>query len=273
MRVSRAAVLGVWIPRAAFAIGLIALVSSCGFLPISKMSFVGTELLEAAPKPPPQDSAFDGCGDAGSQPDYALNRLKNRIDEGKYLPISWTVIARLPWPRRVGYRFRNQWTEGETKQVKRFEGVAVEVEGHLAAYKLEVPEPPNCYSRAEKLRDFHLWLSEHDHDSESNSIVVELTPRVRVSHPTWNEDRLAALVATHARIRIRGWLMLDQMHPESVGHVRSTLWEVHPIMQIDRRSSGAKWIPLDSLSPSADSGLVRGGAAPSPPRKNEPARE
>src|SRR6266566_9592169 len=120
--------------------------SGCGFLPLSKMSFVGTEILEAAHKPAAVDSAFEGCGEAGSQPDYALNRLKNRVDEGKFLPTAWKVIARLPWPRRVGYRFRNQWTTGETREVKGFEGAAVEVEGHLAGYKLELPEPPNCYS-------------------------------------------------------------------------------------------------------------------------------
>lgn len=110
------------VARALLTACMAGVVGSCGFLPISKMSFVGTEVLEAAPKPPPHDSAFDGCGDAGAQPDYTLNRLKNRVDEGKYLPISWKVIARLPWPRRVGYRFRHQWTEGETKQVQRFEG-------------------------------------------------------------------------------------------------------------------------------------------------------
>lgn len=133
---------------------------------------------------------------------------------------------------------------------------AVEVEGYLVAYRLEIPEPPNCYSRAEKLRDFHLWLSEHEHDVESNSIVVEITPRVRASHPEWEDDRLAALAATQAHIRIRGWLMLDQMHPENVGRNRATLWEVHPILQIAWRSSHGKWIPLDSLSPSADNGLL-----------------
>ena len=255
---SRTRVSTIRIARTLFAAYVAAVTSSCGFLPISKMSFVGSEVLEAAPKPPPRDSAFDGCGDAGSQPDYALNRLKNRVDSGTYLPVSWKLIARLPWPRRVGHRFRHQWTEGETKQVKRFEGVAVEVEGYLVAYKLEIPEPPNCYSRGEKFRDFHLWLAEREHDVESNSIVVEVTPRIRVSHPKWDEERLAALVATQARVRIRGWLMLDQMHPENVGRNRATLWEVHPITHIDWRSSRGKWIPLDSLSPSADTGSVQG---------------
>ena len=230
---------------------------SCGFLPLRGTSLVGTEILASAPKPTPIDSVFEGCGDAGSQPDYTLNRLKNRVDEGKYLPVSWRLIAHLPWPRSVGYRFRHQWTQGETRDVRRFEGAAVEVEGYLAGYKLEIPEPPNCYSTAERHKDFHLWLAEHERGAEGQSIVVEITPRVRASHPEWSESRLAALVSTQARVRVRGWLMLDQMHPENVGRNRATLWEVHPIMQLDWRSSRGDWVPLDSLSPASDSGLTR----------------
>lgn len=223
--------------------------SSCGFLPISGTSLVGASVLETSPKPAPLDSTFEGCGDAGSQPDYTLNRLKNRVDEGTYVPVPWTVVARLPWPRRVGYRFRHQWTQGETNEVKRFEGVAVELEGYLADFKRELPEPPNCYSTAERHKDFHLWLAEHEHGEKRGSVVVEITPRVRVSHPNWDEERLIALAATQVRIRVRGWLMLDQMHPEDVGGNRATLWEVHPIMDIVWLSSGGQWVSLDSLSP------------------------
>ncbi|HEX8946148.1 MAG TPA: hypothetical protein VF785_23635, partial [Gemmatimonadaceae bacterium] len=53
------------------------------------------------------------------------------------------------------------------------------------------------------------------------------------------------------RVRIRGWLMLDQMHPESVGHSRATLWEIHPIMHLDWRESRGRWISLDSLPPAS----------------------
>lgn len=63
------------------------LVSGCGFLPVTRTSRAGVDVLESAPKPAPVDSAFDGCGDAGSQPDYTLNRLKNRVDEGRYTPV------------------------------------------------------------------------------------------------------------------------------------------------------------------------------------------
>src|SRR5689334_23991489 len=92
-------------------VGVIALGAvGCGFLPITRLSSAGTEVLLNAPKPTPVDSAFDGCGPAGSQPDYVLNRRKNRVDTAeRYIPITWQTFARLPFPRRVGYRFRNQW--------------------------------------------------------------------------------------------------------------------------------------------------------------------
>lgn len=243
------------IARCRSSIGLISLtcLGACGLLPISRTSLAGTDVLQTVPKPAPLDSEFDGCGDAGSQPDYTLNRLKNRIDDGEYVPVPWTMIARLPWPRRVGYRFRNQWTSGETDDVRRFEGAAVEVEGYLVAYKLEIPEPPNCYSLAERHRDFHLWLSERDGGDKRRSIVIEITPRVRLSHPNWTEQRLAAIVAAQVPLRARGWLMLDQMHPENVGRNRVTLWEVHPILHLDWRSPNGEWVSLDSLSPAAGS--------------------
>jgi len=80
---------------------------------------------------------------------------------------------------------------------------------------------------------------------------------VRVSHSGWTDERLAALVETQARVRIRGWLMLDQMHPESMPWTRFTLWEVHPIMQIDWRTSRNAWVSLDILSPASDSSRER----------------
>ena len=226
------------------------LLAGCGFLPITRLSSAGTEVLVQAPKPEPVDSAFDGCGPSGSQPDYVLNRRKNRVDTAAtYIPISWQTLARLPFPRRVGYRFRNQWTSGETKEIARFEGAAIEVEGYITDLKLETPEPPNCYSTDPAERDYHLWLTEAPHQGKRESVVVEITPRIRVTHTGWSEPRLRALIEMQARVRLRGWLMFDQMHPESMPWTRFTLWEMHPIVQIDWKTSGDKWTPLDSLSP------------------------
>ena len=224
----------------------VALATGCGFLPRGT-SRTGTELLEGAPKPMPVNVPLDGCGADGSQPDYALNRLKNRVDDGSWLDTPWTVVARLPWPHAVGFRFRNQWTESERGQVSRYEGAPVRVEGYLQGYKLEGREPTNCYSNDAVARDYHLWFAEHANETRKHSIVVEITPRIRAKHPAWTEERLAALVALQAPVRVSGWLMLDQMHPERVGVNRVTLWEVHPIMQIDVQQAG-RWIALDSMT-------------------------
>lgn len=231
-------------------VALPAMLAGCGFLPRPQLPPATTALLVAAPKPAPRDSSFDGCDANGSPPDGFLNLRKNRIDDARrYLPVSWRVIAKLPWPATVGYRFRNLWTRGEHRDVGRFEGAAVRVDGYLAGERLEIPEPPNCYSRKSADRDFHLWLTERPHGRERDAIVVEITPRVRAAHPAWTLDRIAALVRDQRRVRISGWLMLDQMHPELVRVNRVTMWEVHPIMRIDVQQPGGDWVSLDDPAP------------------------
>lgn len=246
---------------------LVLALTGCGVFHVGRTSLEGTTALADAPKPSPVDSTFDGCGPAGAQPDYALNRRKNRVDDApSYLPVAWTMIARLPWPTWAGYRFRNQWTRKETRDVARFEGTAVAVEGYLAGYRLEVPEPPNCYARDARHKDFHLWLSQGPGGTRRQGIVVELTPRVRASHPGWTDERLLALRESRARVRVRGWLMLDQMHPEKVERNRRTLWEVHPVMHLDWRAADGRWVPLDSLEPPAPSQRPIAAAARRPRR-------
>ena len=254
--------------RGIVALCLATTVASCGFLPISRMSREGAAQLESAPKLTPVDSSFGSCGPAGSQPDYVLNTRKNRVDESAWLDTPWSVVARLPWPRKVGYRFRNQWTVGERDEVARYEGAPVRVEGHLQGFKLEGREPTNCYSDDPAQRDYHLWLAEDTGGERRRSVVVEITPRVRVKHPAWTEARLDGLVSSQARIRVSGWLMLDQMHPERVQVNRATLWEVHPIMHIDVQQSG-RWMSLDSL-PDVPQSTVTQTARPDGPVPTTP---
>jgi hypothetical protein len=35
------------------------------------------------------------------------------------------------------------------------------------------------------------------------------------------------------QVRIGGWLVLAQEHPEQVGKTRGSLWEIHPITRIE----------------------------------------
>jgi hypothetical protein len=239
--------------RLSFLPALCVALSACGFLPLTRTSRSGVQPIEAALKPAPVDSTFDGCGAEGAQPDYALNRRKNRVDEGRYIVVPWRVVARLPWPHTVAYRFRNQWTSRETRDVARYEGAAVQVEGYLSGYRLEVPEPPNCYAREAAARDFHLWLADEPHRHERQSVVVEITPRVRALHRGWTAERIEALVQQQRRVRVSGWLLLDQMHPELIDVMRNTLWEIHPIMRIAWQRADSSWVSLDSVAVSPDS--------------------
>ena len=116
------------------------LLAGCFLFHVGPTSLEGTEILEGAPKPPPADSAFDGCAPDGSQPDHALNRLKNRVDDAEgYTPVPWSMIAGLPWPKWSVDHFRYQWSKRQRRDVRRFEGAGVEVEGYIAGYRREIP--------------------------------------------------------------------------------------------------------------------------------------
>ena len=221
------------------------MLSACGFLPHHAETSTTTALLQSVPKPEPVDSAFGNCGPEGSQPDYTLNRRKNRIDSAPPVPLPWSGIARLGYPSAVGFRFRHQWTQRETDAIARFEGASVPLEGYLVGVKLEIPEPPNCYSDDAAQRDFHLWLANAPNQNKKNGIVVEVTPRIRVKHPAWTVERLDSLSRAGTLLRITGWLMFDQMHPERVRVNRVSLWEVHPITRIEVKRDSA-WVSLDT---------------------------
>jgi len=223
----------------------------CGMLPISIMSRRGTEVIEDAVKPTPVGADFNGCPAQGESPDFPLNRHKNRIDEGAYLPVTWAMAARLPWPRQVGYRFRNQWSSHESGDVARYEGAAVRVEGYIIDTKIEGPESTNCDRADSSSSDYHIWLAEKPTHKMRRSIVVEITPRVRALHPNWTHSTIEALAQFRPRVRVSGWLLLDQLHPESVGKSRVTLWEVHPIMHVEWLRTDGRWISLDSIAPTA----------------------
>ena len=75
------------------------------------------------------------------------------------------------------------------------------------------------------------------------AVVIEVSPRLREQHPEWTTTALGPLVGTTTQVRISGWLMLDQEHPEQIHKTRGTLWEIHPITKIET-SLGGGWQDL-----------------------------
>ena len=204
-------------------------------------------LPELSAKPQPVEINFQGCPAEGDNPRQAeLNRLKNRVDEGEYVPVTFDSVAGLAWPQSVERLPRDKWPSADASEVERYEGTPVAVEGYLAGARQEGPESPNCHGDDPQFRDFHVWLVKNAEDDRSRSIVVEVTPRVRANHPNWRTDLLGQIVKKDQRVRISGWLMLDPEHPDQVGKTRGTIWEIHPIMQIEVNQNG-QWTPLDKL--------------------------
>jgi len=195
-------------------------------------------------KPPPVTAEFKGCPPEGDGGDPALNRLKNRVDEGNYVPVAIDAILQLTWPQTVERRNRAKWSASDTAAVSRYEGTPVAAEGYLAQVKEEGPESCNCHGADHEFHDFHIWLTQSAGEDRTRSVVIEANPHGRDQHPAWAAARLREIVRNQQRVRISGWLLLDPEHPDQVGKTRGTIWEIHPITQIAAQQQG-RWVTLD----------------------------
>jgi hypothetical protein len=201
-------------------------------------------LPDVANKPTPAEITFQGCPAEGDGGDPVLNRLKNRIDNGTYLPVQFDALEKLKWPTDTERKRHASWSASDTAQIERYEGIPLAVEGFLEGAKEEGPETPNCHGADLPQHDFHIWLTKTAGEDRTRSIVVEMTPRVRPQHPAWRVDVLTRVAASRARVRVSGWMMYDPEHPEQLNQTRGTLWEIHPITQVEVQQQG-QWITLD----------------------------
>lgn len=211
---------------------------------------------ENAPKPAPQASSYNGCPANGDGGDRQLNNRKNRTDSAAWYPVSIGSILALSWPFVIGGQPRVLWSADSAAQIARYEGIPVQVEGWLAGAKKQGPESCNCHASDDV--DNHLWIVDSPGKDRSQSVVAEITPRVRASHPGWTFSRVQPLVDGHTKVRISGWLLMDQEHPDQIGKTRGTIWEIHPIIALDVQRNGS-WVPLDQGDASSSSGA---GAPP-----------
>ncbi|TMC53257.1 MAG: hypothetical protein E6J26_08845 [Chloroflexi bacterium] len=192
----------------------------------------------------PVETTFKGCPPDGDGGDRSTNRLKNRVDEATWIPVAFDALEKLPWPKAIERRDRDNWSDADRKAVERYEGLPVSIEGYLAGSREEGPEATNCHGADYEFHDFHVWLVKTAGADRAGSIVVEVTPRIRAKHSAWTTDVLGKVVRAQQRVRISGWTMLDPEHPDQVDNTRGTIWEIHPIMQIEVQQQG-RWVGLD----------------------------
>lgn len=201
-------------------------------------------------KPQPNQSQFSGpdgtCGATGDGGDVITNARKNRTDAPLvYHDVTFPTIAGLPFPKGAKPS-RLNWTPAQLAEIQPYEGVAVHVTGYLAALKKEGPESTNCHFKQATEVDWHLALVEQSGQGEETAVVVEVTPRVRQLHPHWTAAALAASVDQDIQIRVSGWTMLDPEHQSMIGTHRVTIWEIHPITELELLKNG-QWVNLDVI--------------------------
>lgn len=204
----------------------------------------GGALPSSANHPQPKEETFQGCPPGGSGGDSTLNMKKNRIDDGdngKFTDVALSSLLALTWPKDIERVQRDSWSSSDNAAIAPNEGIAVRTVGYLLAYKHEGTESTNCESV--DYRDFHMWLAVNPTDSKADAMVVEVTPRVNALRSGWSSSTFSGLVGQ--QVRISGWLLLDQEHPEQLGQTRASLWEIHPIIHIEVNQSFG-WTSVDS---------------------------
>ena len=88
------------------------------------------------------------------------------------------------------------------------------------------------------VNEYHIWVAPGEQPVKSKGMIVEATQRWKGANLAWALSTFQRLASQHTRVRITGWLMFDQEHPDKVGKSRATLWEIHPITRIGVLTGG-----------------------------------
>ena len=198
-------------------------------------------------KPRPKEITYDGCPPEGSGGDKELNLLKNRVDESKYIPVSFDSLTTLTWPKNIEQLEMKDWSASNLAFIDQYQGIPVMVEGYIQSVREGLPDPANCNQTRGSSLDWQISFTQNPKDDRSQAVIVEVTPRVRLDHK-WTIDMIhAVFMGDHLPVRISGWLYFDPEHPDDVGQIRATLWEIQPVMQIEVFQKG-QWLPLDRFA-------------------------
>lgn len=197
-------------------------------------------------KPPPDSVGLNGCPPEGNGGDPALNLLKNRVDKGNYVPVSFESLTSLTWPKSVEQHPMQEWSPQNQAFIAQYMGIPVVVEGYIVNLREGVPDAASCSTNRNATLNpiWRIYFSNDPRGSRAASIVAESTAQTRLGH-TWTTDLIRSFImAGRLQVRISGWLYFDPAHSQDVGRTRATLWEISPVMQIEVFQDG-RWNPLD----------------------------
>lgn len=173
-------------------------------------------------------------GNSGQPSMKMLNNKKNRTDAPsatQYIEVPIAQMKVLP-----------------TATPEEIEGAPVEVVGYLSHQIKVEKDPPgescNCLLNLPVEVDWHIYLTEKPNQPISKAVIVETTPRVRLSH-SWDPEMLKPYVNQPKLVRVSGWLLFDKQHLNVVGKERATVWEVHPITRFEVQDAQGHWIDIE----------------------------
>lgn len=136
------------------------------------------------------------------------------------------------------------------------EDTPVALMGYMIGAHPGSPETCNCKLRGLEENDFHINIVERATDRMRDSIVVEMTPRIRANNPKWTIDRLTGLLDPNSPpfVKVTGYLLFDSEHVSRSGGPRATIWQVHPITKFEvcrstlgKCEAGQGWVSLDQI--------------------------
>ncbi len=215
-------------------------------LPISSavMAQPAGDLPVMPTKPEPGWVTLDGCPPEGAGGDTALNLMKNRMDQGPYVPVSFESLVTLTWPKSVENEPVTSWPTSSRAFLDQYLGLPVSVEGYIVNIREAGPEAATCDLKEPADITWRMNLANNPRALRSQTMVIESTPQARIGH-TWTIDVIKTLIVDpRLQVRVSGWLYFDPEHPQEVGRMRATLWEIRPVMQIEVFQDG-RWFPLD----------------------------
>lgn len=235
------------------------------------------------PKPTPCPGVFDisDCPDEGCGQDFdpELNKHKNIRSQGgeaTLRSINWMKKLQSPTPKKD---FCSGEVRDRTKLEETGEGQKITVMAWALAARSGSQESCNCKLKASQDTDNHIVLvatkfdppdPEREHPTldaaEEDSETAEFTPRTRLDHPNFTQEKLESLIdpdwmlgetAKKGKllVRVTGLLMFDSEHycgrPLAKG--RHNNWEIHPVLKMEycpegkscKEDSDENWVDFD----------------------------
>jgi hypothetical protein len=183
-------------------------------------------------RPRPREETYRGCPPWGKGGDSVSNLLHNRIDAPRPVrAFTFTQLVHLPVPGAAAMTPMCHWSRATRAAVYRYEGLGASLTGYIAKVSDGPKEQCNCNGRAGY--DWHIRLGRSPHASTGSTIITEATPRVRDREHGFSKHVLDLYRTKGWKVRIEGWLFLDNDHPTDLDRDRATLWEIHPVTRID----------------------------------------